>query len=631
MSSFSQFGRYQIFDRIGQGGMSTVYHAQDTLFQREVALKVLPPHLVDDPAFRERFDREAKIIARLEHQAIVPVYDYGEHEGQPFIVMRLMTGGSLAERLRQGRLSLLEVNGILQRICGALDKAHAAQIIHRDLKPGNILFDGDGAAYLADFGIARMMEGSGTVTVMGTPQYMAPEQAENQPVDARTDVYQAGVMLFQMLTGKVPFHAPTPAGLIYQHIHSPVPSVRTVDRTLPAFCDVIIQKAMAKDPKDRFQTTGELATAFAQALYSKKEGSMPAWMWVVGAILLFIFVAGVCVSLIPLALNQFVPAEETLDLPSPPVLTLQPTAEITSTTPTAAMPAATLTLPISITPNGQPSLTTTFSLPANTGGGTGWLAYAADQNGNFNIFRRQIDGSAQQQLTNFNANAFRPVWSPDGSQIAFHVLQNEQWDIFVMNSDGSGIVNVSQNQRDDSFPSWSPDGQQLLFQSNREGDFEIYQMNRDGSSVLPLTNNELDEQGPAWSPDGTMVAFSRRISGVSSLVVAALGTMTERVVVETESSSFPVWSPDGLQLAFHSTMDGNSEIYRVNLDGTGLTRLTNTLQDEFYPFWSPDGGWIVYHADMDGNRELWVMPADGSAHYQLTQTPWQERQPSWQP
>ncbi|MCB8918027.1 MAG: protein kinase [Ardenticatenaceae bacterium] len=262
----TNMGRYQIIRQLGQGGMGTVYVAYDPRFEREVALKVLPPGFLQEADFRQRFEREAKIIAHLEHNAIVPVYDYGEENARPYIVMRLMNGGSLQDRLAQGPLPLEQVITITQRIASALDKAHANNIVHRDLKPANILFDSDGAAYLADFGIARLAEGTQTVTIIGTPQYMAPEQAHGYPLDARTDVYQLGVVLFQMLTGAIPFDAPTPAALLHQHAYAPIPSVTTLNRTLSPACDQVIQKAMSKEKGDRYATAGLLSAALEQAI-----------------------------------------------------------------------------------------------------------------------------------------------------------------------------------------------------------------------------------------------------------------------------------------------------------------------------------------------------------------------------
>ncbi len=176
-----KIGRYEIKSELGRGGMATVYKAYDPRFEREVALKVLPHEMMHDSSFRTRFEREAKTIARLEHPAIVPVYDVGEEDDQPYFVMRCMTGGSLADRIAKGPLSLKESAKIMERIGAALDVAHAKGVVHRDLKPGNILFDVAGEPYVSDFGIAKIsLSQSNTVTggaIIGTPAYMSPEQA----------------------------------------------------------------------------------------------------------------------------------------------------------------------------------------------------------------------------------------------------------------------------------------------------------------------------------------------------------------------------------------------------------------------------------------------------------------------
>ena len=204
-----KFGRYEIKAEIGRGGMATVYHAYDPRFEREVALKVLPREMLHDPQFRTRFEREAKTIAMLEHPAIVPVYDFGEEDGQPYFVMRYMTGGSLSDRMKHGPMTIQEVAHLFERLAPALDEAHAKGIIHRDLKPGNILFDQYGEPYISDFGIAKIAATQTNVTgsaIVGTPAYMSPEQAQGEGIDGRSDIYGLGVILFEMLTGQQPYH-----------------------------------------------------------------------------------------------------------------------------------------------------------------------------------------------------------------------------------------------------------------------------------------------------------------------------------------------------------------------------------------------------------------------------------------
>lgn len=215
--------RYEVFEQLGRGGMAAVYRARDPRFKRQVAIKLLPREFLHDPNFKARFVREAQTVARLEHPAIVPVHDFGEHEGQPYLVMRHMGGGSLADWIERGPLRVEEAAAVIMRVAAALDYAHGRGVIHRDLKPGNILFDEAGHAYLADFGIAQLAEATLALTksgvYIGTPAYMSPEQVRGDlELDGRSDVYALGIILFEMLTGRQPYTADTPAKLMMKHV-----------------------------------------------------------------------------------------------------------------------------------------------------------------------------------------------------------------------------------------------------------------------------------------------------------------------------------------------------------------------------------------------------------------------------
>jgi len=258
-------GRYQVKAELDRGGMAVVYLARDPRFDRDVAIKMLPREVRDQPTVRKRFEREAKVIAGLEHPAIVPVYDFGEDDRQPYLVMRYMTGGSLADRLDQ-RLALRDATRIVTRVASALDEAHDRGVVHRDLKPGNILFDLHGEAFLSDFGIVKMPEGSNTSAntgslVLGTPAYMSPEQAMGKAVDRRTDIYALGAVLYEMLTGMPPYIGPTPMSIAMKHVVEPVPTVKPMRPDLPDDIEDVISTAMAKNPDLRYETAGDMAAA----------------------------------------------------------------------------------------------------------------------------------------------------------------------------------------------------------------------------------------------------------------------------------------------------------------------------------------------------------------------------------
>lgn len=256
-------GRYEVIRKLGHGGMAEIYLVHDSVMDRDVALKFLPSDLKGQTGLRLRFEREVRTIASLEHSAIVPVHDVGDHEGQPYLVMRYMAGGSLTQRL--DKLTLTETAVIFHRLAPALDKAHEKGFIHRDIKPDNILFDEEDQAYLADFGISRPTEEPSLLTqsgnAIGTPYYMSPEQIRGETLDGRSDIYSLGVMLFEMWAKHRPYQATTIYDLMNLHVQAPIPNILQYNPQLPPICQTIVNKAMAKQPKDRYTTARELAEA----------------------------------------------------------------------------------------------------------------------------------------------------------------------------------------------------------------------------------------------------------------------------------------------------------------------------------------------------------------------------------
>lgn len=267
-------GPYRIINQIGRGGMATVYKAYQPSMDRYVAIKILPSELADSPEFTGRFQQEARIIAKLEHPHILPVFDYGESDGITYLVMRYLEAGTLKEKLQSHPLSLSEIDRILTQFCEALNYAHGRGVIHRDLKPANALVDAHENVFLTDFGIAKLLEGTSNFTrtdaVMGTPAYISPEQAQGQTVDARSDIYSLGIILYEMVTGRVPFTADTPLAVIFKHVSDPLPLPSSIRPDIPEAVEQVILKALAKQPADRFTTAAEFLGAWKRA-YAESE------------------------------------------------------------------------------------------------------------------------------------------------------------------------------------------------------------------------------------------------------------------------------------------------------------------------------------------------------------------------
>ncbi len=262
-------GRYRLLEDIGQGGMSTVYKARDLDKKLEVAVKVLTPYVAQEPKFRARFDREIRLLKNLEHEHIVPVLNYGEDEGITYIVMPYYSGGTLQDQVDNGGLGLDEVGRFMADVTAALQYAHDKGIVHRDIKPSNILLDEDGQAMLSDFGFAYVSETSHSLTgsvLIGTPAFMSPEQCIGEEVDARSDQYSLGAVLYQLTTGRLPYEGDTPMSVVIKHLNDPLPRPRYINPHLPDVLEGVIMQAMAKDPDDRYESIGAMNLAFAAAL-----------------------------------------------------------------------------------------------------------------------------------------------------------------------------------------------------------------------------------------------------------------------------------------------------------------------------------------------------------------------------
>lgn len=270
-----QVGAYTIKQLVGQGGMATVYRAYHAQLDRDVAIKIMLQDYRDDPHFVARFEREARIVASLEHPHIVPVYDFNQHEGNPYLVMKYIEGRTLKQRLLKGALPLDEVLSIMSAVGDALTYAHGKGVLHRDIKPSNIVIDIQETPYITDFGLARMVHlGESTLSadmLLGTPHYIAPEQARGEKnLDGRSDLYAFGVILYELLVGHVPFTGDTPYAIIHDHIYTPLPLPSSLNSDIPPAVESVLLKALAKKRDDRYSTANELVADLTMAL--KKDG-----------------------------------------------------------------------------------------------------------------------------------------------------------------------------------------------------------------------------------------------------------------------------------------------------------------------------------------------------------------------
>jgi Tol biopolymer transport system component len=577
-----RLGPYQIEASLGAGGMGEVYRARDTRLDRSVAVKVLPSHLAENAQRRERFEREARAVSALSHPHICALFDVGEEDGVSFLVMEHLDGESLADRLAKGALPLKELLKLGAQVADALARAHREGIVHRDLKPGNVMLTKSGAKLL-DFGLAKNVVADHEPTessapteaapgampldsdaatgakpplteagaILGTFQYMAPEQLEGEEADGRADIWALGCLLYEMATGKAPFIGKSQASLISSIMRdAPVPIADRQPLT-PSSLDHVISRCLEKDRDDRWQSAHDVAEelSWIQSSGGTKPAAAPGaadtparpgprW-WAVALAALAAVMAGV---LLDRALVGGSPGTAREAAPVTQQLTFQKGVE--------RHPA--------LSPDGK------------------LLAWVSDDAGNDDVYIQRVDGRNALNLTANSPDADNePSFSPDGSQIAFH-SDRDGGGIFVMGATGESVRRVSDLGHN---PAWSPDGRQLAVSTEeivdpmaRQGTAELW--------IIDVATGETkrlyagDAVQPAWSPDGRRIAFWRvdGNSGQRDLATIDAGGQSDPAPVTNDAAVdwSPVWSPDGASLFFVSDRGGTMNVWRVSVDpGTG--------------------------------------------------------------
>lgn len=635
-----QVGRYEVRSELGRGGMATVYLGYDARFERDVAIKILPAEFLHDPQFSVRFDREAKIVATLEHPAIVPVYDVGKAEGLPYYVMRYMKGGSLSDRLSNGAIDIKEAARIINIIAPALDEAHRRGIIHRDIKPANILFDRNGRPYLSDFGIAKLSDSQTNVTgsaIIGTPAYMSPEQAQGKEIDGRSDIYALGAIVYRMLAGARPYDGDTPMSMAIKHITDPVPDILRANPNLPPSASAFIYKAMEKDPDMRFQNAEELAKAL-NALAEGDEETFEAtlanatklsltklnlkkttkiasaepeeqknWFWMI-AVVAFLGVMG-CGFL----LWQFLPLGRGAANPVP-------TAAATETSPPRPRATETALPDISALPSETPNPTPTpQGLPII--GGADKIAFVA----NNDVWMMNMDGSDPIQLTIDGAKKDKLQWLPDGKTLIYVVGKCIQ----TMDTEEDRVDLLTCFDQAEYIEAFqiSPSGRQIAISMNRELFILPFDLKKLGaakkrSDLLAMGGCFYDEspvRDVRWSRDETQLAIifvdaaeNRHIDTVRVMDIQKCKTQlpdrldefpAQRFTMSGYNSAHPFlpdFDWDGEEVFLLNTFkrnDGFGYLYTYNTRSHKARQLNPADAENSCCYrdarWSPDGDYFI--------------------------------------
>ena len=602
--------------------MATVYRAYDPSFDREVAVKVLPREMVHNLVFRARFKRELKLIASLEHPAIVPVYDVGEEEdGRQYFVMRYMGGASLSDWIKKGALSLQDTAIIIERLASALDYAHSKGIVHRDIKPDNVLFDETNHPYLTDFGIAKLTETATSATgggTMGTPAYVSPEQAQGAKVDGRADIYGMGVMIYEMLTGNKPYDADSPMSVAVRHITEPIPDILQDRPDLPIDVDTVIRTAMAKDKEDRFPTAVDLARALGRAAFGD-DRTTPA-----NSTLLnkpngasrsrrrTLIIAGV--GLLLAVATAFA---LTRQLPAMPGVNVTPTAGIASAAPIASTLTATSAPTVTVT--ATPVETEEIPTAAPPPGNADKVAFVAGNQ----IYLMNVDGTDLIQILTDNSAKTNLHWLSNNRLV--YVSRNCANIIDVQTRDIQELVCFTPDEVLEGFRV-SPDGKWMAISIQRTlnilpFDPSLLQDVETRFSLALLRENCFYNQyafrDVLWSKVGTQLAArvvdTERVSSdqIFLLNVDIPNCDTTGPVridripgadIEFDSASSKRitsfdWNGDNLFLLNDSIRnDGFGDLYLYNSD-TGESEKLNPIDGVCCyrdARWSPDGTYIVF-------------------------------------
>jgi Tol biopolymer transport system component len=565
-----RLGSYEILGELGAGGMGQVFRARDARLERDVALKVLPPHLARSADALARFEREAKAVAALSHPNILAIYDVGREREQAFAVMELLEGETLRERLRAGAQPARKAVEIAAQIAAGLAAAHERGIVHRDLKPENVFVLPDGRVKILDFGLAKQADGPGSQSqlmaaatmgheapgtepgaVLGTVGYMSPEQVKGQPADARSDLFALGVILYELLTGQRAFARDSSVETMSAILKEEPPELELLAAKVPPALDRVLRRCLEKAPGERFQSARDLAFALRDAVGGSSS--------------------------------------------------------------TASAKALSSGAPRSV----RRPLVTVALVGALVGLGVGYL-----------LFRRAAPANSAtgapvatfRQLTRIPGGEGAPSLSPDGASVVYERRVDGQADLFLQRVDGqTAILLTGDCREDDRDPAFSPDGSRIVYRSGCGGG-GIFVMGATGENSRRIADFG---HHPAWSPDGREVAVATSRTerpwnrpNPAELWAIDVDSGAKRLVAKGDAMH-PSWSPSGKRIAFWGLPPESfqRDLWTVAADGSQsepeqAVRLTDDPAIDWNPVWSADGGSLFFASSRGGTFNFWRLPVD---------------------
>lgn len=664
----SRVGSYEVLAEIGKGGMGEVYRARDSKLGRDVALKVLPTTFARDAERMARFQREAKVLASLNHPNIAAIYGLEDSGATHGLVMELVGGPTLADRVQQGPIPVDEALRIAKQICEALEYAHERGIVHRDLKPANVKVTADEVVKVLDFGLAKAVQGeaeeedlatSPTLTrmatmqgiLLGTAAYMSPEQAKAKPVDRRADIWAFGCVLYEMLTGKMAFSGETVTDTLAAIVMKD-PDWSRLPVGTPVRVRVLLQRCLQKDPKQRLRDIGDARISLEEALAGAPE---PA-------------IAGAAAPSRPLRRRAIFGGAGTAGLIIVGLAAYFLGRSVAMTLPAMHFSAVT-------------NFSGVQAQPALSPDGRS-VAFVSNRDGHFNVYVGLVRGGNLVQITNDSNVESAPKWSPDGTTLAYARLNEAGvWDIWEAPALGGTPRRVVLNAAD---PTWSPDGRSLAYFNPVDG--AIWTCGASGENahqaVPPWQEGGWNTQ-PRFSPEGHRFAFAARHSDGSpygELAVADFDSGKTHLLTHDGALALsPAWSPDGRSIYFASSRGGTFNIWKIAADGgdpeqitagegddadldvsadgkrivfgtlrqkIGIAQLdlqaksedesvkiitSDPARNQFGPAYSPDGKSLAYFTNLKGaEREaIWVSKADGSTAQALVEDSLNNVFPQW--